>query len=122
VVDIRPEANRRAEGELAGAVVVERIHLEWRLDPTSPHRIAEVTPGQRAWLWSHPLATVTSSWSVSRGGVIVTPSLHDNRDTTHNDFDRRRDILARPAAAAYKRFDAELTSPRAAGVRAITEW
>ena len=47
VVDIRPEANRRDEGELPGAVVVERIHLEWRLDPTSPDRIPEAVPGRR---------------------------------------------------------------------------
>jgi rhodanese-related sulfurtransferase len=47
IVDIRPETNRRAEGELRGAVVIERIHLEWRLDPTSPARIAEATPGRR---------------------------------------------------------------------------
>lgn len=47
IVDIRPESNRRDEGELAGAVVVERIHLEWRLDPTSPERIPEATPGRR---------------------------------------------------------------------------
>jgi rhodanese-related sulfurtransferase len=43
VVDLRPEADRRAEGELPGATVVERIHLEWRLDPTSPHRLPGVT-------------------------------------------------------------------------------
>jgi rhodanese-related sulfurtransferase len=47
VVDIRPEANRRDEGELPGAVVIERIHLEWRLDPTGPHRIPEAAPGRR---------------------------------------------------------------------------
>jgi rhodanese-related sulfurtransferase len=35
VVDLRPEANRRTEGALPDAVVVERIHLEWRLDATS---------------------------------------------------------------------------------------
>jgi rhodanese-related sulfurtransferase len=46
VVDLRPEANRREEGELPGAVVVERIHLEWRLDPTSPDRIPEAVPGR----------------------------------------------------------------------------
>ena len=47
VVDIRPEANRSAEGELPGAVVIERIHLEWRLDPTSPDRIPEADGGRR---------------------------------------------------------------------------
>ena len=42
VVDIRPEAQRRAEGELPGAVVIERNVLEWRLDPRGAHRIPEV--------------------------------------------------------------------------------
>ncbi len=35
VVDIRPEAQRRAEGELPLALVIERNVLEWRLDPSS---------------------------------------------------------------------------------------
>lgn len=47
VVDIRPESFRTQEGELPGAIVIERIHLEWRLDPTSPHRIPEATPDRR---------------------------------------------------------------------------
>jgi rhodanese-related sulfurtransferase len=50
VIDLRPEADRRADGELPGAVVVERIHLEWRLDPTSPDRLPEVTPDLKAIL------------------------------------------------------------------------
>ena len=41
VVDIRPAANRSAEGALPGAVVVERTVLEWRLDATSPDRLPE---------------------------------------------------------------------------------
>ena len=47
VVDIRPESNRRVEGALRGAVTIERIHLEWRLDPTSPDRIPEAIAGRR---------------------------------------------------------------------------
>ena len=35
VVDIRPAAQRAAEGELEGALVVERNVLEWRFDPAS---------------------------------------------------------------------------------------
>ena len=38
VVDIRPLEQRRADGDLPGAVVIDRTVLEWRLDPTSPHR------------------------------------------------------------------------------------
>ena len=40
VVDTRPSGLRRRDGELPGAVVVERNVLEWRLDPTSAHRLA----------------------------------------------------------------------------------
>jgi rhodanese-related sulfurtransferase len=39
VVDIRPAAQRATEGELPGAVVVERNVLEWRFDPTSDARL-----------------------------------------------------------------------------------
>ena len=39
VVDIRPVEQRDRDGELPGAVVIDRNVLEWRLDPTSPHRI-----------------------------------------------------------------------------------
>ena len=35
VVDIRPAAQREAEGELPFATVIERNVLEWRLDPVS---------------------------------------------------------------------------------------
>lgn len=41
VVDTRPAAQRLRDGELPGAVVVDRNVLEWRLDPTSPHRLPE---------------------------------------------------------------------------------
>lgn len=43
VIDIRPAAQRRWEGEVPGAIVVERNVLEWRLDPASLHRLAGVT-------------------------------------------------------------------------------
>jgi rhodanese-related sulfurtransferase len=48
VVDIRPVEQRRRDGELPGAVVVDRNVLEWRLDPTSEHRIPEVTGHDQA--------------------------------------------------------------------------
>jgi rhodanese-related sulfurtransferase len=47
VIDIRPETQRRWEGEVPGAAVVERNVLEWRLDPASPHRLAEITGHDR---------------------------------------------------------------------------
>ncbi|MFQ6170672.1 rhodanese-like domain-containing protein [Oryzobacter sp. R7] len=39
VIDIRPSEQRERDGSLPGAVVVDRNVLEWRLDPTSPHRL-----------------------------------------------------------------------------------
>jgi rhodanese-related sulfurtransferase len=43
VVDIRPVELRRRDGDLPGALVVDRNVLEWWLDPTSAHRLDEVT-------------------------------------------------------------------------------
>ena len=42
VVDTRCAAQRAADGELDGAVVIERNVLEWRLDPASDAKIPEV--------------------------------------------------------------------------------
>jgi rhodanese-related sulfurtransferase len=39
LVDIRPQAQRAAEGEVPGALVVERNVLEWRFDPASGSRL-----------------------------------------------------------------------------------
>lgn len=47
VVDIRPSEQRVRDGALPGAVVIDRNVLEWRLDPTSPHRIPEATDPDR---------------------------------------------------------------------------
>lgn len=47
VVDIRPEALRRRDGPMNQAVVIDRNVLEWRLDPTSAHRIDGMDDPQR---------------------------------------------------------------------------
>jgi rhodanese-related sulfurtransferase len=41
LVDIRPAAQRAAEGEIPGALVVERNVLEWRFDPASAARLPQ---------------------------------------------------------------------------------
>ncbi|MFJ8581350.1 rhodanese-like domain-containing protein [Micromonospora sp. NPDC093277] len=41
LVDTRPDAQRREQGDLPGAIVIERNILEWRLDPASAWRIPE---------------------------------------------------------------------------------
>ena len=47
VVDIRPVEQRRQDGDLPGAVVIDRNVLEWRLDPTSAHRSLDLTAATR---------------------------------------------------------------------------
>jgi rhodanese-related sulfurtransferase len=47
VVDIRPIEQRQRDGDLAGALVIDRNVLEWRLDPTSPDHIPEMTDAGR---------------------------------------------------------------------------
>jgi rhodanese-related sulfurtransferase len=41
LVDTRPAWQRETEGVIPGARLIERNHLEWRLDPTSDARIPE---------------------------------------------------------------------------------
>jgi rhodanese-related sulfurtransferase len=43
LVDIRPAWQRAADGEIPGSWVIERNHLEWRLDPASDARLPWVT-------------------------------------------------------------------------------
>ena len=42
VVDIRPAAQRAAEGELGFGLIVERNVLEWRFDLTGDHSLPDV--------------------------------------------------------------------------------
>lgn len=50
LVDTRPGWQRTQEGELPGALVIERNHLEWRLDPTSSARIPQAVDHDVTWI------------------------------------------------------------------------
>jgi rhodanese-related sulfurtransferase len=50
LIDTRPEWQRRADGDIPGAVVVERNHLEWRCDPACPGRVPEAAGHDVAWI------------------------------------------------------------------------
>ncbi|MGK2866478.1 MAG: rhodanese-like domain-containing protein [Mycobacterium sp.] len=50
LVDIRPAAQRAAEGDVPGALVIERNVLEWRADPTSDARIPEAVDDDVEWI------------------------------------------------------------------------
>ena len=46
LVDIRPLWQRAVQGEIPGAYIVERNHLEWRLHPRSAARLRVAGEGQ----------------------------------------------------------------------------
>ena len=50
LVDTRPQWQRDDEGTLPGALLIERNHLEWRLDPTSDARIPQATDHDVTWI------------------------------------------------------------------------
>jgi rhodanese-related sulfurtransferase len=76
LVDIRPEAQRRAEGEVHEAwrpVVVERNVLEWRLDPRSSARLPWVGEEMRVLvLCQEGYASSLATASLVRLGVRAT--------------------------------------------------
>ena len=66
MVDIRPREQRIREGEIPGALVIERNHLEWRLHPTSAARLPVAAPGHLLLGGLHLLAR-------RRGAVLPRP-------------------------------------------------
>ncbi|OBJ50570.1 rhodanese-like domain-containing protein [Mycobacterium sp. 1423905.2] len=50
LVDIRPHAQRAREGEVPGALVIERNVLEWRCDPTSAARLPQAAGDDVEWV------------------------------------------------------------------------
>ncbi|MDA4088811.1 sulfurtransferase [Mycolicibacterium hassiacum DSM 44199] len=50
LVDIRPQAQREQEGEVPGALVIERNVLEWRCDPTSEARLPQAVDDDVEWV------------------------------------------------------------------------
>ena len=76
LVDIRPIENRRTEGEIPGSVPVERIHLEWRLDPKSEHRLPEVDQATRVIvLCNEGYASSLAARSLQQLGVHAATDL-----------------------------------------------
>jgi len=70
VVDIRPAADRIEDGPLPGAVVIERIHLEWRLDPSSPDRIPEAGRDRKVIVvCNEGYASSLAAWNLRLLGV-----------------------------------------------------
>ncbi|WP_232660721.1 rhodanese-like domain-containing protein [Pseudonocardia sp. TRM90224] len=50
LVDTRPGWQRDQEGEIEGALIIERNHIEWRLDPASDARIPQAVDHDVRWI------------------------------------------------------------------------
>jgi rhodanese-related sulfurtransferase len=75
LVDIRPAEQRRREGEIPGAILIERNVLEWRLDPASAHRIPAVSG------YEHEIVVVCSAGYASSLAAAVLQDLGLTRAT-----------------------------------------
>ena len=72
LVDIRPESVRRGDGELPGAIVIERTQLEWRLDPESDARIPEAADRDVRWIifCQSGFSSSLAAYSLRRIGLL----------------------------------------------------
>lgn len=50
LADIRPQRQRDVEGEVVGALIIERNVLEWRCDPTSEARLPQAVDEHVGWV------------------------------------------------------------------------
>ncbi|MFE4455888.1 winged helix-turn-helix domain-containing protein, partial [Nocardia tengchongensis] len=76
LVDIRQEHLRRCDGDIPGALVLERNVLEWRLDPRGEHRIPEADNNQIRVILICPHGSVSSIAAVSLRSI----GLHRSTD------------------------------------------
>ncbi len=73
LVDIRPVAQRRAEGEIPGSLIIERNHLEWRLHPDSDARVEQAAAGRTVIVvcWEGYTSSLAAD-ALNSIGVIAT--------------------------------------------------
>lgn len=76
LVDIRPVWQRAEYGEFPGALIIERNHLEWRLDPASDARIREAVDHEVEVI----VACQESYTSSLAAAALVDLGLHKSAD------------------------------------------
>lgn len=73
LVDVRAVHHRRLDGEIPGALIVDRNVLEWRLDPAGEHRIDRAHRGARVILiCNEGYATSLAAATLRRMGLDAT--------------------------------------------------
>jgi rhodanese-related sulfurtransferase len=73
LIDTRTPSHRLTQGEIPGALVIDRTVLEWRLDPTCAFRIPEAVPGTRVVvLCRHGYSSSLAAHSLRRLDIDAT--------------------------------------------------
>ena len=75
LVDIRPSEQRSRDGQIPGALTIDRNVLEWRLDPASEHRIPEITS------YEHTIVVVCNEGYASSFAAHTLQQIGLNRAT-----------------------------------------
>jgi rhodanese-related sulfurtransferase len=78
LIDIRAESQRAREGVVPGSVFIPRNVLEWRCDPTSPHRDPAIDGRERRLI-----VMCNEGYQSS----LAAATLHDLGLTTATDLD-----------------------------------
>jgi rhodanese-related sulfurtransferase len=76
LVDIRPVEVRSRDGEMPGALIIDRNVLEWRLDPTCDWRSVDLQDGQRVILFcSEDYASSLAAGTLQELGITGATDL-----------------------------------------------
>ncbi len=105
-----PVEQRQRDGEVPNALVVDRNVLEWRLDPSSPHRIDAVTGYDQA---------IVVMCNEGYASSLVAAQLQDMGLARRHRRRRRLPGVACRGPADHARYSGRLT-PRSAETRATT--
>jgi hypothetical protein len=115
LVDVRTAAQRAVEGEVPGALVVDRNILEWRLDPAGPDRLALAHPDVTTDIPRSRLPVLVQLGAALRTSLDATlalvPPLIDPR---HPDYGQIRAPVASALAGALPASSTASASPSAA--------
>jgi rhodanese-related sulfurtransferase len=109
LVDIRPSEQRRRDGLVPGAWVIDRNVLEWRLEPESEHRVPGLARRDRQVMlicdegYQSSLAAATlRRFGLDAADVIGGVQLWREEGLPLDPFDARVDEAAREAGEAAK--------------------
>ncbi len=83
IVDIRPLEQRRRDGDIPGAVVVDRNVLEWRLAPTSKWRLAEAADRDLILVCNQGYQSSLAAYSMRRLGLPTITDVDGGFEAWH---------------------------------------